>query len=209
MGIKGEPDNQENFKVYNHLSGRLSKEQLHKHLTNNDLLVLNGADYYRGPLQCAAVFVPPKIMWDLKFAEKFYADNQKTMWQPEQEQIGTLNCFFGKDNFPDELMAWRDSFEDFQNPGLPLRWSAALASMAELSGFTDQELEKTEMEWKQQMNDMVKMVPVLHTETYKADDSRLETNKDQHGNYENVNYADEAAMEEPFNTVTISIKNQQ
>ena len=40
-----------------------------------------------------------------------------------------LNSFFGKQNFPKELESWRAAVEDNQNPGLALRWVAALAEM--------------------------------------------------------------------------------
>ena len=40
-----------------------------------------------------------------------------------------LNTFMGKTEIPRELSHLRDQMEDNQNPGLALRWVAALAEM--------------------------------------------------------------------------------
>lgn len=40
-----------------------------------------------------------------------------------------LNTFIGKSEIPEELQKWRDQLKDNQNPGLALRWIAALSEM--------------------------------------------------------------------------------
>lgn len=51
-----------------------------------------------------------------------------------------MNYFFGKNDFPKELKAWRDNIEDNNNFGLGLRWLAATNTMEILSLFTEEQL---------------------------------------------------------------------
>ena len=40
-----------------------------------------------------------------------------------------LKAFVGKNEIPRELQSWRDLLPDSQNPGLALRWVAAIAEI--------------------------------------------------------------------------------
>ena len=43
-----------------------------------------------------------------------------------------INSYFGKNEIPKELTRWREILDDNQNPGLALRWVAALASLEDM-----------------------------------------------------------------------------
>ena len=85
----------------------------------------SGSRFYRGPPHSGAVFIPASIM---KRLQEVDADEIKKEWGGGIVPTG-LNTFFGKNEFPKELKSWRDNIEDNQNPGLALRWVAALAEM--------------------------------------------------------------------------------
>jgi len=53
----------------------------------------------------------------------------KREWEDAGIVKSGLNSFFGKNEFPKELEHWRNCINENQNPGLALRWVAALAEM--------------------------------------------------------------------------------
>lgn len=84
-------------------------------LQEGHMVLLTGSKFYRGP----------------PFSGVCLVDHQK-MAQLKQSGSGLaagLNSFIGKANLPAELPRWRDSLENSTNPGLALRWEAALAEM--------------------------------------------------------------------------------
>jgi len=85
----------------------------------------SGSRFYRGPPHSGAVFVPPSIMKQIKDV-----DNEEIQreWNSKIIPAG-LNSFFGKNEYPRTLKTWRANINDNQNPGLALRWVAALAEM--------------------------------------------------------------------------------
>ncbi|MGB1539765.1 MAG: hypothetical protein ACPG80_02290, partial [Rickettsiales bacterium] len=64
----------------------------------------------------------------------------KNEWTSNGQYLNCLNYFFGRNDFPEELVAWRENFDDNWNAGLALRWSVASNSMIALSQFSEDEL---------------------------------------------------------------------
>ena len=111
--------------VANAVQGRLEKWWLNDLLSQNAIVMTSGSRFYKGPPHSGAVFVPPKIMKQIQDV-----DNEEIQREWDNKLIPAgLNSFFGKNEFPRHLKTWRDNINDNQNPGLALRWVAALAEM--------------------------------------------------------------------------------
>lgn len=113
------------FMVANANQGRLEKKWFANLIDKDVIIISSGSRFYRGPPHSGAVFIPPPIMDRLKAIS---SDEMSQRWDQGLLPQG-LNSFFGKNEFPRQLSTWRDQMEDNQNPGLALRWVAALAEM--------------------------------------------------------------------------------
>jgi len=111
--------------VANANQGRLEKEWFTNLIDKDVIIISSGSRFYRGPPHSGVVFIPPPIMDRLKAIS---SETIKETW-PNGLIPSGLNSFFGKNEFPRQLGTWRENLEDNQNPGLALRWVAALAEM--------------------------------------------------------------------------------
>lgn len=73
----------------------------------------------------------------------------------------SLNTFIGKAELPRELSAWRDQVEDNQNPGLALRWVAALAEMGPTLRIPQDVRQKATETWRESVTKMIDEMPNL------------------------------------------------
>lgn len=80
-----------------------------------------------------------------------------------------LNGFFGKQNFPKELESWRAAVEDNQNPGLALRWIAALAEMEPTLAIPQSDWWAGKMGWRSSVWNLIHEYPVLEFLEDRAD----------------------------------------
>lgn len=65
----------------------------------------SGSRFYRGPPHSGAVFVPPKMMAQIMEVDQEEVDRE---WGNQKIVPTGLNSFFGKNEFPRELEAWRN-----------------------------------------------------------------------------------------------------
>lgn len=105
------------FYVVDACQGRFEIDWLHELLHSNAIVLITGSKFFRGPPFSGGVLVPAPIM------------SKIISMQDEAKIPHGLNTFIGKTELPRELAAWRNQIEDNQNPGLALRWVAALAEM--------------------------------------------------------------------------------
>ena len=59
-----------------------------------------------------------------------------------------LKTFVGKNEIPRELESWREGLPDTQNPGLALRWVAAIAEMEPTLQIEESKRFKAIEEWR-------------------------------------------------------------
>jgi len=104
--------------------GRFEKEMLHELMDKEAIVLITGSKFFRGPPFSGGVFVPKTIM-----------DKLRSLKDNNQVPYG-LNTFIGKNEIPRDLPLWRNDLADNQNPGLALRWVAALAEMEETLKFS-------------------------------------------------------------------------
>lgn len=79
-------------------------------------------------------------------------------------QLNSLNYFFGKNDFPEDLTVWRDNIDKNDNAGLALRWSAAISTMEDLSNVDEKSLKYEERVWMDKLSEIIKGLPILHKE---------------------------------------------
>lgn len=97
--------------------GRFEIDWLNDKVDNRSVMLLTGSKFFRGPPFSGAVIVPESIMTKI-------SDMKDDFKMPQG-----LNTFIGKVEIPRELPHLRDQMKDNQNPGLAIRWVAALAEM--------------------------------------------------------------------------------
>ena len=112
-------------------------------------MLITGSKFFRGPPFSGAVLVPADIMAKLKSVEN------------DSDVAYGLNTFIGKTELPKELNSWIDQLEDNQNPGLALRWIAALAEMDATLQIPEDVRQKATDAWRQSVIEMVKQHPNL------------------------------------------------
>jgi hypothetical protein len=116
--------------------GRFEIEWLNEQLDKNAIVLITGSKFFRGPPFSGAVLVPEPIM-------------SKTIASQDAYQIPYgLNTFIGKAEIPRELHAWREQMRDNQNPGLALRWVAALAEMESTLSIPKELREMATSSWR-------------------------------------------------------------
>mmetsp|Transcript_5386 Transcript_5386/g.9049 ORF Transcript_5386/g.9049 Transcript_5386/m.9049 type:complete len:484 (-) Transcript_5386:110-1561(-) len=130
--------------------GRFEKEFLQDLVEKDAMVLITGSKFYRGPPFSGAVVIPPTIMNKLK----------------EQEIANPiplgLNTFIGKAEIPKELPMWRDNIADNQNPGLALRWIAALAEMEATLNYDAALRSETTSNWRNGVINMLEQYPNLN-----------------------------------------------
>lgn len=130
--------------VANAVQGRLEKWWLNDLLSQDAIVMTSGSRFYRGPPHTGAVFVSPKLMKRIKDV-----DSEEIQREWDNKLIaGGLNSFFGKNEFPRTLKTWRDNIRDNQNPGLALRWVAALAEMEPTLAIPTDEWQRGKSWWR-------------------------------------------------------------
>lgn len=86
-----------------------------------------------------------------------------------------LNSFFGKNEFPRELDHWRNSVNENQNPGLALRWVAALAEMEPTLQIPPEDWNNAKEMWRSRIKEEVERYPELHYHTDTEDTQSIVT----------------------------------
>ena len=109
------------FFVVDACQGRMPDRMVRDLLDDGVIVLITGSKFFRGPPFSGGVMVPPQTM-------KRLLEVQAANAIAEPVPKG-LNTFMGKAEIPRELPSWRDCVADNQNPGLALRWEAALAEM--------------------------------------------------------------------------------
>lgn len=66
-----------------------------------------------------------------------------------------LNTFIGKSEIPEQLQKWRDQLKDNQNPGLVLRWSAALTEIELTMMIPSEAQQQATAIWRKNVIDLV------------------------------------------------------
>lgn len=82
-----------------------------------------------------------------------------------------LNSFFGKNEFPRHLQTWRKNINDNQNPGLALRWVAALAEMEPTLAIPTDDWQRANRFWRSKVVEEISKHPRLQYFT-DAEDTR-------------------------------------
>lgn len=95
--------------------GRFRDSFVNELLEGNNIVLITGSKFYRGPPFSGGVIVPAEIMAQLQ--------------QIDTEMPYGLNTFIGQAEIPRELPHWRKQMRENLNPGLALRWVSALAEM--------------------------------------------------------------------------------
>jgi hypothetical protein len=129
--------------------GRFEIDWLNDVLRNNAIVLITGSKFFRGPPFSGGVLVPAPMMRKLQ------------QIQDKVKVPHSLNTFIGKAELPRELTAWRDQIEDNQNPGLALRWVAALAEMGPTLRIPQEVREKATEAWRKSVIKMVDECPNL------------------------------------------------
>lgn len=124
--------------------GRFEIDWLNEQLNQGTIVLITGSKFFRGPPFSGGVLVPAPLMAKLEAA------------QEKSKVPSGLNTFIGKAELPRELQSWRDQVEDNQNPGLALRWVAALAEMEPTLSIPKEVREKATDAWRQSVIKMVK-----------------------------------------------------
>lgn len=105
--------------------GRFRDSFVNEVLETKSIVLITGSKFYRGPPFSGGVIVPAEIMAQLQGIDA-------TM------PYG-LNTFIGQAEIPRELPLWRKQMRENLNPGLALRWEAALAEMIPTLSIPEQE----------------------------------------------------------------------
>ena len=74
----------------------LSKNEPKDLLARNQIVTISGSNFFRSPLHCAAVLVPPEKMRSLKGHNEDHFIKNSSL-------LSELTPFFGKSEFPKEL----------------------------------------------------------------------------------------------------------
>lgn len=72
-----------------------------------------------------------------------------------------VNSYFGKNEIPKELTRWREIVDDNQNPGLALRWVAALAEIGDNKNISNDEIRSAKIHWRSEVLKMISKEPHL------------------------------------------------
>lgn len=134
--LKAQAESMGGLYVVDACQGRFEIDWLLEQLGQNAIVLITGSKFFRGPPFSGAVLVPAPIM----------AKAEQT--QDKAKVPLGLNTFMGKAELPRELQSWRDQMADNQNPGLALRWVAALAEMEPTLSIATDVREKATDAWR-------------------------------------------------------------
>ena len=109
---------------------------LHELMESDALVLITGSKYYRGPPFSGATIIPASFMEKLINLEG------------DDLVPAGLNTFIGKNEIPRELPNFRKTVANNQNPGLALRWIAALAEMEPTFKYDFELRNKTTNSWR-------------------------------------------------------------
>lgn len=123
--------------------GRFDDRMLADLLEKDVIVLITGSKFFRGPPFSGATIVPKSIM-----AKLLKIQEDKKYKKPV---AAGLNTFMGKAEVPRELHSWRDCLEDNQNPGLALRWVAAMAEIEKTLQIDEQTRKEATTYWRQQV----------------------------------------------------------
>lgn len=118
--------------------GRFTNAELQNWLAKDNIVLLTGSKFYRGPPFSAAVVVPHSLLSGARQA-------------PPPPLVSHLADFLCPDDLPDEVETWKRALPDRENKGLALRWEAALA---EIENSDTYDVETAEA-WASQVAQMV------------------------------------------------------
>lgn len=133
--------------------GRFDDKMVYELLEQGVIVLITGSKFFRGPPFSGACIVPKSIMSKLL---KIQSD------QVYKKPVAAgLNTFMGKAEIPRELTSWRDCLEDNQNPGLALRWVAALAEIEKTLQIEEKVRKQATDHWRKQVIDEISKYPNL------------------------------------------------
>lgn len=128
--------------------GRFTRDELHRWLAQDSVVLFTGSKFYQGPPFCAAVILPEAIAEKLRKSPAL-----------EGGIFGGrgLGAFLTDKELPSCLKSWKGSLrkEDTNNVGLALRWEAGLAGMEALASVTEDERTAVVQEWATAVSSMV------------------------------------------------------